>query len=77
MSRWDIASGQFLAEYEGPADTVSVFDLSCSPDGSLVAAANVDGTIWLWPTIPSAAPGAATSAEIVRGWDIAKRSQEE
>ena len=77
VSRWDIASGQFLAEYEGPADTVSIFDLSCSPDGSLVAAANVDGTIRLWPTIPAATPGAATSAEIVRGWDIAKRSQEE
>lgn len=76
VSRWDIESGQFLAEYEGPAARVSVFEVSCTPDGSLVATAGTDGAIRLWPTMPAAAHGAESSAGLVRGWDIAKRGQE-
>ena len=77
VSRWDIESGQFLAEYEGPAHTVSVFQVSCSPDGSLVATASTDGAIRLWPTLPTEEPGAATSAERVRGWAISPLGRRE
>ena len=77
VSRWDTESGRFLAEYEGPAHTVTVFQVSCSPDGSLVATACTDGAIRLWPTLPAPAPVAATSAKSVRGWAVGAQGLKE
>ncbi|MFH1923704.1 MAG: WD40 repeat domain-containing protein [Planctomycetota bacterium] len=37
VSLSDIDSGQLLAEYVAAADKISVSEMSCSPDGSLIA----------------------------------------
>ena len=76
VSLWDIDSQQRLAEYEGHGDTQSLFEVTCSPDGSLIASAGSDGTVRLWPTL-YAKPDTQTAAERVRGWasgTLSKRS---
>jgi WD40 repeat protein len=47
---WDIKSGQPVVQYEGHADTKSVFDLSLSEDGSLIATVGSNGDVKIWPT---------------------------
>lgn len=68
LLRWALDSGELLSEYEGPADRVSIFNLCQSPDGSLLATANLDGIVRLWPTVMPGSPDARTSADIVLGW---------
>ncbi len=77
LLRWDLDSGELLSEYEGPADRVSIFELCQSPDGSLLATANLDGIVRLWPTVMPGSPDARTSADIVLGWSNDARYPED
>lgn len=69
MSLCDVDSGQVLAEYVDPAGPLSVQDVSCSPDGLLIAGVNTDGTITLWPTTGTP-PGTVTVAGPSTAWPI-------
>ena len=45
-----VLSGQPVVQFEGHADTRSVYDLSLSKDGSLIATVGSQGDVKLWPT---------------------------
>lgn len=47
---WDVASGQPVVQYVGHAETKSVFDLSVTQDGSVIATVGSKGDVKLWPT---------------------------
>ena len=73
-SVWDIDSGRLMAEYIDAAEGLSVQEVRCSPDGSLIAAAGTKGAIAFWGTLPEESTPAATSASRVLEWSTEKLS---
>ncbi len=55
IALWHLETGERIRHYEGHGD--GVFQIACSPDGSIMASVSRDGTVKLWPT------GLAANAE--------------
>jgi WD40 repeat protein len=48
IALWHLETGERVGRYEGHGD--GVFQIACSPDGSIMASVSRDGTVKLWPT---------------------------
>ncbi len=79
LTLWDIDSGGRVAEYtdapqRSSTSGLSVQQVACSGDGSLIAATGAKGEVVFWPTQPDESTAGETSAKRLLGWSEDKPS---